>query len=458
MKNFVKLMLVACGMMALAACHQNALVSISKPTVEAGTPITSDTLKGSVKGTLLAGKTYYFKTDVTVNNGDTLYIQSGVHLLAIGDGKTAATSPQLTIYGTLISLGTKDAPNWITVPEAQRTVANTFAGLWGGIVCAPAPAPDPNAANPYKGGDLVLKWTHLEYAGGPSGGGNPPYAAGDARYLILFANLEKNFIMEDCWIYGSKDDAIRTTGGKLSIMRNTFESCGQAGGEFFNMKSGSVGDLAYNLFIGAATNSLKAANTSTTAIQCNVNMYNNTIINGGWRQTKTGRGGSIDYEQGARGLCYNNLIVNCRFGMRVTTDGDIPNILYNNQYFYGNSSGIVSQFIATDGVASFKANDIHGTTAKANNPLFMNFDVDKFDYSTQTGAVAYTVQQQYPYLMTVGTSNFRLAAGSPAIGKGKTDFSPLDVVTVKSGNFGSTVMLPGKDMGAYQTDGTGNQH
>ncbi|MES2275038.1 MAG: hypothetical protein V4592_03385 [Bacteroidota bacterium] len=454
MKKIINLAVIIGSLFLLSACHQKEIVNISKPTVEAGAAITSDTLKGSVKGTMVSGKTYYFKSDVTVNNGDTLLMQSGVKLIAIGDGTSAAKSPQLTIYGTFISLGTQTDPNWITVPDAQRIQANAFAGLWGGIVCAPAPAPDPNQANPYKGGDLILKWTHIEFAGGPSGIGNPPYAQGDPRYLILFANLNKNFIMEDCWIYGSKDDAIRTTGGNISIMRNTFESCGQAGGEFFNMKSGTVGDLAYNMLIGAATNSLKAANTSTTTIQCNVNMYNNTMVNGGWRQTKTGRGGSIDYEQGARGLCYNNLMVNCRFGLRVTTDADLPNIAYNNNYDYGNSANIVAQFIATDGVASFKANDIHGT-AKQNNPMFYGFDVDKFDYSTQTGAVSYTAQALY--LLTIGTSNFRLQAGSPAIGKGKTDFAPLKAVTA-TGTLGANVMLPGKDIGAYQSDGTGNQH
>jgi len=451
MKKIFNLMLVAASTFMLSACHKAELVNLSTPTVQAGTPITSENLSGSLKGTLLAGKTYFFSSDITVNDGDTLLMQSGVHLIAKGDGATAATSPQITVNGTFISLGTKEAPNWITVPEEKRISANTFAGLWGGIVATPAAA---SGGKTFKGGDLILKWTHIEYAGGPSGNGNDPYKAGDPRYMILFNNIEKNYIMEDCWLYGSKDDMVRTTGGHISIMRNTFESSGTAGGEAFNMKSGTVGDLAYNMCIGQSTNSLKASNSGATTIQCNVNMYNNTMVNGGWRQTKSGRGGGINYEENARGLIYNNLIVNCRFGFRVVNTADLPNTKWSNNYYYGNSSGIVAQFLATDGVATFVASDIHGT-AKQNNPAFFGFDVDKFDYSTQTAAVTYAAQPTY--LVAVGTSSFRLAANSPAIGKGKTDFSPLRSITA-TGDYGTTITPPGKDIGAYQTDGTGNQH
>lgn len=439
----------------LSACHKAELVNISQPVIQAGNAIKSDTLAGSVKGTMLSGKTYYFKSDITVNDGDTLLMQSGVKLIAIGDGTTWQKSPQISVHGTFISLGTKDQPNYITVSDAQRKYENAFGGIWGGIVCSPAAA---TTANPTPlGGDLILKWTHVEFAGGPSGPNNDPaiYKQGDARYMIYFANLQKNFILEDSWIYGSKDDAIRTVGGKISIMRNTFEACGQAGGECFNMKSGTVGDLAYNMLIGSATNALKASNSGNSTVQCNVNMYNNTMVNCGFRQTKTGRGGSINYEQGARGMVYNNLIVNCRFGLRVVSDADVQNLAYDYQEFYGSTQAIVNQFNASDGVATSKTHDIRSTTPKQNNPQFYGYNVDQYDFTANAGPISVANQPQN--LITMGTSNFRIQATSPGSGKGKTDFSPMAAVKA-TGNYGTTITQPGKDIGAYQLDGTGNQH
>jgi hypothetical protein len=114
MKNKILFALAATASM-LAACHKAEVVTISQPVIQAGQEITSDTLSGSVKGTLRSGRTYYFRTDITVNAGDTLLFQPGVTLIALGDGASYSTSPQITVNGTLISLGTQDNPNWITV-------------------------------------------------------------------------------------------------------------------------------------------------------------------------------------------------------------------------------------------------------------------------------------------------------------------------------------------------------
>jgi len=304
---------------------------------------------------------------------------------------------------------------------------------------------------------VIIKWTHVEFAGSPAGSNNETavYAAGDPRYNIYFGNIKRNFIVEDSWFFGSKDDNIRVVGGKISIMRNTFELCGGVGGEFVNMKSGTVGDIAYNMCIGSATNSLKASDSGTSGTQCNVYMYNNTIVNGGYRQTKSGRGGSINYEAAARGAIYNNLIVNCRFGVRIVSTADIANVIYGNQLFYGYSPAIIAQFYAVDGVGTKKASDIISTTTQQNNPLFYGYDVNSYNFTANPGPITANLQ---PYkLLAVGTANFNLQAASPGVNKAKTDFSPLKKVTT-TGNYGTTITLPGKDLGAYQTDGTGNQH
>ena len=110
------------------------------------------------------------------------------------------------------------------------------------------------------------------------------------------------------------------------------------------MKSGTQGDIAStNLFIGIATNGSKLANTGGENPECNVNIYNNTYITDGWRCTKTGRAGSIDIESAARGVVYNNLIVNCRTGYRMlggSTVGDTANTFADYQFYYGSTDSI----------------------------------------------------------------------------------------------------------------------
>ena len=430
----------------VSSCHKSEMVTISKPVISAGQGITSDTLGGSIKGTLLAGKTYYFKTDIIINAGDTLLMQDGVNLIALGDGSTYAKSPQITVNGTFISLGSEFSQNYISVLPSMRTRDNAFKGLWGGIQASAT------------SGDVIIKWTHIGYVGGPAGPANDPavYTAGAARFSISFSNINANFILEDSWVSFSKDDNVRVGSGKISIMRSTFEMNGESGGEAINCKSGTVGDIAYNLIIGAATNGLKISNSGGTTVQCNVNAYNNTILNSGFRQVQSGRGGSINYEKGAKGKSYNNLIVNCRFGIRITSDADVPNTLYDNQYYYASANNLLTQFYPSTGIAVAKPGDIKSATPSDKNPLFASYNTDAFNYATAT--IPMGIAAQPDYLVFVGNADFRLNPGSPALNKGKTDFQPLKAVTITGGIYGADITLPGKDIGAFQDDGSGNRH
>ncbi|MBS1664454.1 MAG: right-handed parallel beta-helix repeat-containing protein [Bacteroidetes bacterium] len=425
---------------ALAACHKAETVNVSKALVVTSHPITSDSLKGSISGTLLSGKTYYFSADITINAKDTLLMQAGSRLIAVG-----SASPQITCNGTFISLGTEDNNNYITVPDAQRTFANAGKGYWGGIQCGES------------SGDLILKWTHFEFAGGPAGQAADlnVFAPGDPRNNLSYTNINGNVIIEDCWFYGSQDDGMRILHGKVSLMRNTFEDCGTTGGEAVNLKNGVVGDVGYNLVIGAATNAFKISNSGGGPIENKTYLYNNTMLNSGFRQLKSGRGGSIDYEKGASGKIYNNVIVNCRFGMRLTGDADITNIAYNNQQFYGNDISLTSQFYSVDGVGKAASADILGAP-KANNPKFKVYDVDQFDYSAVKPPLAQSAMPQA--IVTVsGGYDFGLLASSPGYQKGTTSFKAQRTVP-QGGDFGATTLDPNADMGAYPTDGTGNKH
>lgn len=465
MKKHLNILIAAATIMLAGACHKAENTRLSQPTVQAGNIITTDTLSGSIKGTLLSGKTYYFASNITVNGGDTLLMQAGSKLIALGDGKTADTGPEIFVHGTFISLGTQDDQNYITVSNAsqlhqdvsQQNYTNVFQGWWGGIFCEPGPvtAQDPTP----KGGDVIIKWTHLEFAGSPSGAeddGAVYSPEGSPRYTIYFANITKNFVLEDSWIFGSKDDAMRIAGGHINIMRNTYELDGLAAGEACNLKSGTVGDIAYNMIIGAATNAFKISDAGSTGTQCNINCYNNTIVNCGFRQNSTSaHGGSINFEKAAKGNAYNNLIINCAIGLRIVSTADVANVAYNNQLFYGYNDLLVSKFYALDGVGTFQSNDIHSTTAQQNDPVFYGYDVNNYNFTQFPAPI--TANNQTPVTVTVGTSSFRLKAGSPALGKGKTDFQPYATVT-STGNYAPVITPPGTDIGAYQNDGTGNQH
>ena len=300
--------LVIVALIAVSSCKKSDISTVSQAQIQVGQPVSSATpLTGSIKGTMLTGQVYTINGNVTVNAGDTLLIQKGVTV-------NVKNASAIVVKGTLVSLGTKDAPVTITDPSRNKTTGSStatsdsaYAGGWSGIYC--------DKTCPL----LVIKWTHLDFAG--AGIQTIPFtgpSVGD-QYCIYFGNPNGNFIMEDSWIYGTPDDAVRFYGGHVNIMRNTLEKCGGTGGDGFNAKGGTQGNMAYNLIIGGATNGTKSANDGGIQPQCMITMYNNTYVNDGFRNAGTfgARSGSIEVENNSRALVYNNLIVNCAFGVRI---------------------------------------------------------------------------------------------------------------------------------------------
>lgn len=471
-KYFFKILIASVAAMLFVNCtkNDNQETIVSGKEFSAGSIIQKgDTLNlknGSngraIKGTLAAGETYYLnsdKGDAIINSGDTLVIQSGVQVLIVGPttGPTAIGTqdhaPGIMVNGTLLSLGTKEKPILFSVKEAalksesarDPQSANTdpaYKRYWGGLQGGVA------------SGDIILKWTRLEYLGGLTPSTDPTRAA-KPRYGIWFNNPSANLSIEDCWLYGSYDDMIRVSGGKYEIMRNTFEKVGFQAGECVNVKSGGIGDIAFNLVVGGTGNAFKSANAGGLAPQSNMNCYNNTLITTGYRQAKVGEGGSIDFENGGRGWAYNNLMVNCRFGLGILGGGstvpiaDTANIKYGYTYNYGDSLYITKEFLPTGFITKAQSSDINGgnaTVPGANNPMFVNYPLP-VSKPTDFNIADY-----------VGSFDFHLQSKSPAVGKGYTGFSPYAVVKTDP-VFGVTkISQPGKDIGAYQTDGSGNQH
>lgn len=439
----------------LSSCSKSENAQISASAFQVGAAVSDAApLTGAIKGSMLTGKTYTISGDVVINPNDTLLIQKGVTVLMTNNA-------DIIVKGTLLSLGSKDQPIFLTVKNTTKTSNPNvnpaddvaYKGLWAGI----------NADESCK--LLVLKWTHLEFGGGIFT--TPPVAgtkAGDNSFVVLFQNVNGVFIMEDSWVYGSIDDPIRIKGGKFNLMRNTFEKCGFIGGDVVNAKSGCVGNMAYNLIIGSGTNGTKASNKGGAPVQCNINMYNNTYINGGFRRLESGRGGSINYEEGARGKAFNNLIVDCRFGFRIVKDplADTVNLAYGNTFNYNSTIETANEIYPTGYITVPKSSDIPNSTSfltptyslgsifdgksvvGKNDPLFVNYPLP---------------QSNYKRIAEVGNYNFHLSSASPCLGKGNTTtFTPLFVVPIDA-NFGATeITLPGRDIGAFQFDGSGNQH
>jgi len=486
MKKTFKIVTVIAGFVCLFyACKKNTsseTTTQSVPPLQIGQAITGTTLgtaggsPASVKGTMLANTTYNVVGDIQVPKGDTLYLQSGVTVCV-------AVNANIAVYGVIISMGTQANPNVFTCCQSGATKINTIAqaespttdpawngvsagtaeGWWTGISC------DTSCTL------CCLKWTNVEFYGAKFA---TTYAfvggtAGSISYGVLFQNTNGDLIVEDSWFYGGYDDCIRIQTGRLSIMRCTFEKNGGTSGDVLNAKSGSVGDMAYNLFMGTCTNGTKASNKGGNAIECNINMYNNTYVDGGYRQSGwAGRSGSIDYEQGAEGKAYNNLMVNCRTGARVCLSpvADTINCFMGNNYAYGDSASVLDEVFPVGHVTKPGAY-VFPTAAECN-----------YVFNNSVGAAAYNASAEvgqgnpkfknFPlpeagivHLYDInwgGAPNawdFHLTAGSPCIGAGNiTAISPLAATRVTKAPFAAIITAPGADIGCYQSNGTGNQH
>ena len=417
----LKLGAIAILFIGLAACSRTESPVMDDDDDDTPGEFDPNNVRGQVSGVWGPNETYFVTGDVIIPEGESLEIREGVTVIIDGDGGQG-TSPEINIRGSLYCYGTENGRIIITVPEERRTVGNIFAGLWGGLICTRSTQ------------DLVLEYTDVEFTGALGEAGNSIVAEGEIdegepRYSIYFVNPDGNFIMWHSRIAYSKDDAIRMNGAKTLIAHSTFEFVGENGGEAFNAKRGTVGDMCYNLFYSVATNGLKAANTRAEGPQIDNYYYNNTMVNCGWRRAQSGRGGSLNYEAGARGTCYNNLVVNCRYGLRLVPpdrEPDLENMAYGHQFYYGDHAEIIEGFHPNNGLIGLPnpdvgleipESDIWSPVVGENNPMFANYTLGG-EYNITAARDGSDV-----YFLT-GSEDFHLQSGSPALSGGFTGFEP----------------------------------
>ncbi len=433
-----------------AACTKDDDNLIDDDDTPAGSVLITDDitdLEGRMHGVLRSGRTYRLVGDLYIDEGKEILLESGVTIETVAGGVDMNEAYSIYVNGSFVSLGTQQNPNLISTTPDKRTPENFNKGFFGTIEGRESAEA------------IILKWTRLEYLGGPAGPGSAIYDEGEAMKGIRTLTEEVKLIVEDSWFFGSVEDAIRPDGGKISIMRNTFEAIGSLDGEGVNVKGGTVGSIAYNVFIGIATNGPKTANSGGKPTQANVDIYNNTILTSGFRRVAPGRGGSINIENGARGIIVNNFIINCRFGTRIVDGTDYENTYVDYNWYFGNGTyegiAFADEFYPSAGVipsvVPYPENDFTDNI----DPMFVNYDVNQFSDSDYLNA---DILSLMPYNMNmVGSQNLRLASGSPAIGVGYTNFTPVNIIT-ETGERGANVTPPSADIGAYPTNGTGNQH
>ncbi len=390
----------------------------------------------------------------TVPEGKTLIIKEGAQIIASTAGVGANHVPvEFTVNGNLYCEGTAEKPVRFSIPESDRTEANIFAGLWGGIVASETC------------GEMLIDHTIIEYTGGQVVEGSPAatsgvYTAGDDAYpQITTNNINGKYVITNSILRNGWSDGIYLMGGEAIIMNNIFAANGFDGAEAVNVKAGCKVDVAGNVMFSPNTNGLKLSSSgqSENRGQALVQAYNNTIINAGWRRDGE-KGGCIYVEKNILANVFNNLLVNCKF-RAMTPSFDIPNdpeegydddsVIDYNYYASGSQrSDIVWDGEDESGVAyawqgynyehedyNVGVVDVHSVIATENDlkdPQFVGFDIngvgltdyvynDAWDFHLQTGSPALTGACDgteafaAPYFSTTGLTVNGQTYTSPAV-------------------------------------------
>lgn len=299
-----------------------ALISSLKATCDVTVSwATLNNISGNVSGVWEKNATVNVSGHITVPAGQTLTIEEGVQVIFDDNGVGAShTRIEFMVAGKLYCNGTTTNPILFSVAPSKRIAANTFGGLWGGIVgtkdCSEMLFNNVNME--YTGGDVV--------ADSPSAIAGIYTAGGDIVPHITTTNPAGKYVVTNCTFRNGRSDGLYFMGGQGIIANNIFIAIGQTGGEAINLKAGCKVDAAYNLIFSPNTNGLKLSSSGQDDAagrgQALIRAFNNTIVNSGWRRNGV-KGGSAYVEKGALVSVFNNLMVNCKF-MAMTPSFDKP--------------------------------------------------------------------------------------------------------------------------------------
>lgn len=342
-----------------------------------------------------------------VPEGKSLYIEPGATIIA----DNTDLKPEIVVLGNLYSMGTAEKPVVFTVENSSKS--DRFSRNWGGIICG------------MKSEEVYLSYTTMEYCGAQTTEESESYKhqlfkteTGEGVPALHFCNPDGKLVVDHCTFFNNAEDHMYITGGNSIITYNKFISNGFDGGEAINYKSECLADIAYNLIYDANTNGFKLSNAGFVNMQSHLVCYNNTIVNTGWRRPKV-KGGSIWLETGILVELYNNLVYDCRWGLkRSTSEGeDAASVLTPNYYFASTQKGVDQMEADEENGIINGAADIISKTPGDKDPLFVNY--------TQQANVNINVSSNEGDVPQTWNSNwdFHLQAQSPAIAGGTTNFT-----------------------------------
>lgn len=322
-------------------------------------------------------------TSFKIPEGVSLYIEPGVHVTVSHDSQEADKHPvEIVALGNLYAMGTKEKPVVITSDTGKPND-------WGGIICG------------YNCEEVVL--SHVELA---DCGATPTESSMSFQNKLFkttidggvpafhFCNTNGRFAMIDCYLHDNYNDQTYFTGGKGIITGCTFADSGNSndGGEAINVKSGCTLDIAYNLIYNACTNAFKLSDAGVEKnFASKLVIYNNTIVDCGWRRTKNKKGGNVWLEKGIAPVFVNNLMVDNRYGIRQPKKdgGDIANSVLAPNYFFASTADGVKQQTKGFSMLVWDDANIVNTAPEDLSKLFLSFaQSDKMNINCESDDIA----------------------------------------------------------------------
>jgi len=377
-------------------------------TTDEVTPKPIDVTLGTTtaSGTWKKGATYTVNGSITIPKDSSLIIEEGVTVLFADTSKRS----EIIVNGNLYVMGTAANQVKFTVPDKYKTAGNAMQGLWGGIIGSPTNK------------EILILNAVIEYAGAVTTSnslsviaGLYKATAGEKDPALYASNVDGKVVVMNSTIRNIKEDVFYMEGGSIIFANNTFGPSGLENGGVMNLKSGCTADMAYNVVFSSNSDAFKLSNSGVKVPQTQAVAYNNTIVNCGWRRPDV-KGGSIWLEKLVIAKIYNNLLVNNRWGVKLS--GADSRTVYDYTYYYGQDQITVDQF--TPNLSLWKevvrgTHDVAGTTAKSNDPKFVNYPLDNsgiVNNAFSNGVLNYTFNTAW---------DFHLQTGSPALTGAKTD-------------------------------------